>query len=176
MEKTMRTLGMIVRAIWPDGDAPGQVFDVATTQPATARAMLATRAERISAGEPRYYDIQGLLARLPADLSDPDGGVQVEDQGPFWLGYYHYAAGIDRARNLGPEALEKIGQALYGDRWQSDIARDLGLSDARRVRQWMAGERPIPPGVWADLGALAVERKTKLEAIIDGLGDHRSDS
>lgn len=74
------------------------------------------------------------------------------------------------ARTFGPADLEKVGQALYGPRWQTDIARDLGLSDSRRARQWMAGERPIPPGVWADLAALARARKLLLEAIIQDLG------
>lgn len=44
------------------------------------------------------------------------------------------------------------GEALFGPRWQSDVARLLAVDD-RRVRAWLAGERPIPPGIWQELAA-----------------------
>ena len=46
--------------------------------------------------------------------------------------------------------LAETGEALYGPRWQSDLARDLGVSD-RTVRRWAAGTHDMPPGVCADL-------------------------
>lgn len=52
------------------------------------------------------------------------------------------------------------GQALYGDRWQTDLARDLGLSDGRRIRQWLSGDRPIPKGIWNDVAKLLAERQS----------------
>jgi len=39
--------------------------------------------------------------------------------------------------------LKKVGRALYGERWPTDLARDLKLSDGSRVRQWLSGDRPI---------------------------------
>ncbi|MEC9346040.1 MAG: transcriptional regulator [Pseudomonadota bacterium] len=51
---------------------------------------------------------------------------------------------------MTPDTLQRVGECLYGERWQSDLARLLGL-DSRRVRQWMAGERPIPPGIRREL-------------------------
>ncbi|WP_240019695.1 hypothetical protein [Mannheimia haemolytica] len=48
---------------------------------------------------------------------------------------------------------------MYGTQWQSNLARDLRLSDARRVREWVAGERKIPFGVWADLTELVKAKK-----------------
>ena len=39
--------------------------------------------------------------------------------------------------------LTSTGFALYGDRWQSPLARDLGLTD-RHIRFWAAGHRPVP--------------------------------
>lgn len=167
--KTMRALGMIVRAAWPDGDVPGEIINTVTTMPATGVALLAKRLTTMVQDDLRHEEIAALMGRLPADLSDPPGGVKAEDQGPFWLGYYHYAAGLVRAQDLGPEDLEKVGQALYGQRWQTDIARDLELTDARRVRQWMAGERPIPAGVWTDLAALAMRRRMLLDEILHDL-------
>lgn len=49
--------------------------------------------------------------------------------------------------------LARAGQLLYGERWQSDLARALGIGD-RRVRQWLAGDRPIPEGIWRDIAEL----------------------
>lgn len=54
--------------------------------------------------------------------------------------------------------LHEIGVALFGQSWQSEMARALGMKDARRVRYWAAGERDIPAGVWDDLRTLCQER------------------
>ncbi len=54
--------------------------------------------------------------------------------------------------------LTMTGTALYGERWQTDLARDLGLSDGRRIRQWLSGDRPIPDGVLDDLVKLLTNR------------------
>lgn len=35
--------------------------------------------------------------------------------------------------NARKQILIKCGRALYGKRWQTDLARDLGLSDGRLV-------------------------------------------
>ncbi|MBE7200724.1 MAG: hypothetical protein INR70_23370 [Parafilimonas terrae] len=37
------------------------------------------------------------------------------------------------------ETIRLLGQLLYGERWQSDVAADLGLAP-RQVRRWVAGE------------------------------------
>jgi hypothetical protein len=42
------------------------------------------------------------------------------------------------------------GEALYGPRWQRDLAAALGVS-TRSVRAWAAGEREIPEGVWDEV-------------------------
>ncbi|KAB7765454.1 hypothetical protein CEK68_11870 [Xanthomonas sp. LMG 12461] len=49
------------------------------------------------------------------------------------------------------------GYTLYGDRWQSDLARALEIND-RRVRAWLQGERSIPDGIWTDISALLRQR------------------
>lgn len=36
-----------------------------------------------------------------------------------------------------PQPLDRIGTALYGPRWQSELARALGVAD-RTVRRWAA--------------------------------------
>ena len=50
---------------------------------------------------------------------------------------------------MTPATLKIIGEALYGPRWQSDLARDLNIAD-RTMRRWCAGE-DIPPGVAHEL-------------------------
>lgn len=156
--ETMYTLGQITRCVFPDGAEP-ELTDVILVQPATglARIMRSTTAKYAS------DDLQSLVDRLPADLTDPPGGVKAEDQGPFWLGYYQWQSAADKAQAYGPAELAEAGQALYGERWQTDLARDLGLSDGRRIRQWMSGDRPIPTGVWADITRLL--RKRGLDAL-----------
>ena len=54
--------------------------------------------------------------------------------------------------------------ALYGPRWQSDLARDLQVSD-RTVRRWDAGANDVPEGVWDELRALLRARGLALAAV-----------
>lgn len=63
--------------------------------------------------------------------------------------------------------LTKAGLALYGERWQTSLARDLGLSDGRRIRQWLSGDRPIPDGVYTDLVELLKQRKVLIDETLD---------
>jgi len=58
--------------------------------------------------------------------------------------------------------LAEAGEALYGTRWQSDLARDLGVSD-RTVRRWAAGTHQMPAGVYLDLLRLTQERGQALD-------------
>lgn len=57
---------------------------------------------------------------------------------------------------LDADALQRVGEALYGPNWQTPVAADLAVSD-RTVRRWVAGHA-IPDGVWADLALLCAKR------------------
>jgi hypothetical protein len=61
--------------------------------------------------------------------------------------------------------LVEAGEALYGPRWQSELARDLGVAD-RTVRRWAAGTTDVPQGIYLDLLRLTQERA----AVVDALG------
>lgn len=61
--------------------------------------------------------------------------------------------------------LINCGEGLYGPRWQSDIARDLGRSD-RQVRRWAGGD-PIPADVFADLAKVIQRRASELSDLAD---------
>jgi hypothetical protein len=58
--------------------------------------------------------------------------------------------------------LQDCGEALYGSRWQSDLARDLGISD-RTVRRWVSGVDDPPLGIYTDLHRLVTERAQRLD-------------
>jgi len=57
----------------------------------------------------------------------------------------------------GPAGLELVGLALYGHRWQTSLARDLGVA-VRNVQYWATGEKPIPPNQWRYIAALLDQR------------------
>lgn len=61
---------------------------------------------------------------------------------------------------------KKVGQALYGESWQADMVTALGLGNARRIRQWLSQDKPIPEGVWKDLHALLEDRKSDIELLL----------
>lgn len=60
--------------------------------------------------------------------------------------------------------LVECGEALYGQQWQSALARDLGVAD-RTVRRWVAGTSEVPAGLYLDLLRLTQERAALLDAL-----------
>jgi hypothetical protein len=60
--------------------------------------------------------------------------------------------------------LRRCGTALYGERWQSPLARDLGVA-IRTVQRWEAGDRTVPPGVWPELDRLLGARADEIAAL-----------
>lgn len=171
MKKTMYVLGQVCRAIWPgrayNGSdvAPNSIIEKTLTHPASGLALMTKHEDNTADKQEAVCKLVGSIG----DISDPPNGVAIEDQGQFWLGYYHYASAIDAQKKYGSAELEAAGKALFGDRWQTDLSNALGLSDARRMRQWMARERPIPVGVWADICALLRTRQMTINSLIQDL-------
>lgn len=64
--------------------------------------------------------------------------------------------------------LHDAGAALYGPRWQSDLARAIGVSD-RTMRRWAAGDGAPPAGVWADIHRLLAERQAVIGELLPQL-------
>ena len=56
------------------------------------------------------------------------------------------------------------GEALYGPRWQSEMAQALNISN-RTVRRWHEGSYPVPPGAWTDIRALLKSRGLALAMV-----------
>ena len=69
---------------------------------------------------------------------------------------------------MTPELLTEIGEALYGNQWQTDLARDLDVA-VRTVQRWLSGERAIPAGLSDDLRPLLAARGKTIEALIHRL-------
>lgn len=59
--------------------------------------------------------------------------------------------------------LRQAGEALYGSRWQTDLARDLKVAD-RTVRRW-AVSGDVPPGAWAEIRVLLRDRGAAIAAV-----------
>ena len=64
--------------------------------------------------------------------------------------------------------LHDCGEAMFGPRWQTDLARVVGVSD-RTIRRWSIGDVDVPPGVWMELLRLTQERAMELDALVDRL-------
>lgn len=60
--------------------------------------------------------------------------------------------------------LKEIGELLYGDRWQSALARDLEVTD-RTVRRWAAGKFRVAADVPRKLRKVMAARATLLAAV-----------
>jgi len=68
------------------------------------------------------------------------------------------------------DQLHTIGRTLYGSTWQTELARnivnlDSKELDARRVKQWACGARPVPDWLLPELKNLARKRMQEIEQI-----------
>jgi hypothetical protein len=70
--------------------------------------------------------------------------------------------GAPKAVSLSPALFIKVGEALYGSQWQTELARALGGDDPRNVRRMAQGTRPIRMGVAQKLADLCAANKTAL--------------
>jgi hypothetical protein len=65
----------------------------------------------------------------------------------------------------------RVGETLYGPAWHEPVARAVGVT-GRSVRYWVAGRHAIPPGLWVELGELALTRREELGAVMEALERH----
>ena len=68
-----------------------------------------------------------------------------------------------------------VGEALYGSRWQSEMARAIGVAD-RTMRRWVAGTHPVPAGVYAQLLELLRARRREFPQLARRLKHHSGHS
>jgi DNA-binding transcriptional regulator YiaG len=73
---------------------------------------------------------------------------------------------------MTPDQFRKLGEALYGPRWQSNMAHELGVAD-RTVRRWLVG-RAIPAGVEDALRAICARRQQEIDQAMAALNGAQS--
>lgn len=61
--------------------------------------------------------------------------------------------------------LERVGAALYGPRWQTYLAADLGV-DRKTVQRWLNGTTPLPEDLPQRLEALVRARIKALAKLL----------
>ena len=61
-------------------------------------------------------------------------------------------------------SIHAYGEALYGPRFQRELAEALGVNE-RTMRRWVAGDTSPPESVLDDLKALARERVALLRGL-----------
>jgi hypothetical protein len=67
-----------------------------------------------------------------------------------------------------PELLRLVGEALYGERWQTPLSRALGVGD-RTVRRWASGEDKPKPAIAAELAEVMRARRDKITEALEAL-------
>lgn len=53
----------------------------------------------------------------------------------------------------------------FGPRWQSDAARYHGVA-IRTVQRWVAGEQPVPDGIYVEMAHLLGQRWAEVETLM----------
>lgn len=70
------------------------------------------------------------------------------------------------------QLLIKTGETLYGERWQTNIARDFGFKEGRRIRQWVSKERPMPADAADILYKLLEDRQKAISNMMKEIKPH----
>lgn len=68
--------------------------------------------------------------------------------------------------------LTRVGEALYGPRWQRELADALAVNE-RTMRRWLTGERHIPEHLSEDLLRLVQGRGEDLAKLAIELAGNR---
>ncbi len=61
--------------------------------------------------------------------------------------------------------IARAGFALWGEHWQGEMARVLGIH-RDTVQDWRQGRRQPNPGVWRDLRRIAVDRQRDIAGVL----------
>ena len=76
------------------------------------------------------------------------------------------------------DRLSSAGHAVFGNDWQSPMARALGVG-GRHLRRWVSGERPVPAwvnaalvGILKEAAAESAGRAVALERLSGSLTTH----
>lgn len=70
---------------------------------------------------------------------------------------------------MTPAQFKQLGEALYGPRWQTSLARDLVVVTDRTVRRWSEGEHPIPEQARDALWHLCAARVAAINGVVQAI-------
>jgi len=164
-KQTMYKLGQIAQLVYGD-EVPTNILNQLLINPLSGLGLMSKQGALKSADQEQLAD---LMSSIDMGIMDGLKNVPSTIQGSFWLGYYHFVKAMELGKKYTIDDLKTIGQALYGERWQTDLSNALGLSDARRIRQWLAGERSIPFGIWQDLAAILKTKQMQMSEILNSI-------
>lgn len=68
---------------------------------------------------------------------------------------------------MNKELLIEVGQALYGDQWQSNLARELNIN-SRNIRHWLK-EDTAPDWLGKELKTLLQNQEKKTKELLGAL-------
>lgn len=68
------------------------------------------------------------------------------------------------------DILRTCGVVLHGDRWRTSLAPDLQVTE-RTIRNWLAGDHPIPSDVMPKLLRLLEQRHEAIDGLVTSLKD-----
>lgn len=161
----MYKIGQIARLVY-GSEIPNNVLDQLLINPLVGVGLMSNSGALHSCDQ---LQVAELINDLDINILDDLKGVKSHIQGSFWFGYYHFVKAMELGDKYSIDDFRKIGESLYGVRWQTDMAKALGLKDARRIRQWLSSDRPIPFGIWQDLAALLKSKQVQISDILDRL-------
>jgi hypothetical protein len=69
---------------------------------------------------------------------------------------------------MTPELLRRVGEALYGERWQNALAHELQINE-RTMRRWLSGAWDVPTERLAELRELVIQRRGRLDQLAQEL-------
>ena len=79
------------------------------------------------------------------------------------------------AAPLETSLLSELGAVIWGEHWQSPMARDLGVA-LRTVQRWAAGRYEPPPTVYARLREWLMVRSITINMLLQRMGvDNQED-
>ena len=81
---------------------------------------------------------------------------------------FRHSLPTTRKMGGGANILRRAGEALYGERWQTPLSRDLGVTD-RTIRNWAASRHDCPDDLSARLLGVLRTRGENMSHLISRL-------
>ena len=73
---------------------------------------------------------------------------------------------------MNTEQLQQVGRLLYGDQWQSNLARSLSVDD-RTVRRWASGESAIKQSIANEIIELLKNNQSEINQFIEKMESNK---